>query len=207
MKRFVLYVAGFFQRLSGRSSGAISSAGGAGDIKAPTITITIPARSIFSTDARLWVTAKNGFKPTWIVVHHSATTDGDVKDWDAIRRYHKEVKGWADIGYHLGLENVAGRYEVFSGRKIGEIGAHALGFNAKSIGICVVGNYDKEPPKPDCIFLLASLIRQLQREFGIPRDQVIGHVDTYRLQYQKPLKTCPGLMFPMENLRARLIDP
>ena len=44
--------------------------------------------------------------PQYIVIHHSLTKDGTVADWEAIRRYHKEINGWSDIGYHYGIERV-----------------------------------------------------------------------------------------------------
>lgn len=172
-----------------------------------------------------------GFKPRWIVLHHSFSADGDTRNWDAIRKYHMSYrykgeiinfdqylaylhanqlegleKPWMNIGYHFGIENVNGKLEVLPGREIGEIGAHAHGFNDKSIGICLVGNYDLDPPSEDRLFTLASLCRQLQIEFGISRDQVIGHRETYgRLDPPQPVaKTCPGSQFNLETFRARL---
>lgn len=173
-----------------------------------------------------------GFKPTWIVLHHSFSADGTTRNWDDIRRYHMSYryKGevisadtyhfledkrepglespWTDIGYNLGIENVNGTLTVLPGRPIGAIGAHALGFNARSVGICLVGNYDIDPPSEDRLALLASTCRQIQFEFGIPRDQVIGHRETYgKLNPPKPIqKTCPGSQFDLEKFRARLRD-
>lgn len=150
---------------------------------------------------------KGGFKPQFIVIHHSATTDSGTKNWEAIRKFHIEQRGWADIGYSLGIENVNGKLMILEGRQIGEVGAHAIGFNANSIGICLVGNYDLDAPSEDRMFILASLCRSLQREFKIPRVNVIGHRDTYAMLGNKVEKSCPGLQFRLEDLRSRLIDP
>lgn len=149
---------------------------------------------------------KKGFKPSWIVIHHSLTEDSATKNWDAIRKYHIEVKHWNDIGYNLGMENVNGTITLLEGRPIGEVGAHAIGFNAKSIGICLIGNYDNDPPSEDRLSRLASVCRDLQREFGIPRDQVIGHRETYVKLGEPVQKSCPGLAFSMDDFRKRLID-
>lgn len=174
-----------------------------------------------------------GFKPKWIVVHHSFSSDGEIRNWDAIRKYHmsyrsngniiteeeynfKQGRGegglqkpWADIGYHFGIENVNGKLEVLTGRLIGESGAHATGkdpydFNKISVGICLIGNYDNDPPSEDRLKLVASLCRQLQLEYGIPRDQVIGHRETFVKRGVPVEKSCPGRMFDMEAFRSRL---
>ena len=44
--------------------------------------------------------------PQYIIFHHSLTKDGTVVDWEAMRRYHEQVNGWSDIGYHYGIERV-----------------------------------------------------------------------------------------------------
>lgn len=171
---------------------------------------------------------KNGFKPTWIVIHHSYSDDNQTRNWDSIRTYHmsyrhngeiiteeeyaklltEDAKGlekpWDNIGYHFGIENVYGKLTVLPGRQIGEVGAHAKGFNDKSIGICLVGNYDIEPPSKDRVDVLSGLCRNLQIEFKIPRDHVISHHETFTYQGIKPPKTCPGLSFDMDNFRKSL---
>jgi hypothetical protein len=38
-----------------------------------------------------------------LIIHHSLSKDGQTVDWNAIRRYHIQEKGWDDIGYHGGL--------------------------------------------------------------------------------------------------------
>lgn len=173
----------------------------------------------------------DGFKPKWIVIHHSMSVDGTTRDWDAIRKYHMSWRyngeiisqakyndlfeqgktvglevPWKDVGYHFGIEKLDDKYVVLPGRKIGEIGAHAQGFNARSVGICCVGNFDKEAPSPELIYVLKSLCRQLQIEFAIPQDQVIGHRETYALLEppQPVAKTCPGSMFDLDKLRSQL---
>jgi N-acetylmuramoyl-L-alanine amidase len=139
---------------------------------------------------------------------------GDIISQGQYENYLKEGKTvglelpWKDIGYNLGLEMVDGKLQVMNGRPLGSVGAHCQGFNSRSIGICLVGNYDAAPPSDDRIFLLASLCRQLQIEFGIPRDQVIGHRESYgKLNPPQPVaKTCPGSAFDLDAFRKRLRD-
>lgn len=173
---------------------------------------------------------KNGFRPAWIVIHHSWSPDRDkYNDWEGIKTFHTSwrfngdivtperaqelkaegktvVEPWHKVGYQFGIEKVNNKIEVFTGREIGEVGAHAIGFNAKSIGICLIGNYDIAPPDVDRFFVLASLCRQLQREFNIPKECVIGHRDTFTLLNEPVQKSCPGKMFDLAIFRERLLD-
>ena len=87
------------------------------------------------------------------VIHHTATKDVSIK---VIRKYHMEVKGWKDVGYHF-LIRENGRIET--GRSVGIIGAHARGRN-HWIGIALTGqNFFS-------IFQFISL-NKLLRELGV----------------------------------------
>ena len=85
-----------------------------------------------------------------------------------------------------------------------DIGAHTKGFNDKSIGICLVGNFDSHPPDNKALTLLARLVRSLQEICDIPIKNVIGHRESYTLLGQPVIKTCPGEKFDMDKFRALL---
>jgi N-acetyl-anhydromuramyl-L-alanine amidase AmpD len=148
--------------------------------------------------------------PQNVIIHHSLTKDGTVVDWEAIRRYHKETNGWSDIGYHYGIERVGNSLVLQIGRPESQPGAHTkeMHMNLKSIGICVVGNFDEAPPSLAKLYFLRDLCFSLMVNYGIPAQSVIGHRDAglmagfdWRLgQY----KTCPGRFFPMDSLRDML---
>ncbi len=105
-------------------------------------------------------------KPEYIVIHHSLTKDGIVADWEAIRKYHREVNGWSDIGYHYGIERVGRRILLQVGRPESEFGAHTkeMHMNSKSLGICVVGNFDQAPPGLEIMRFLAEIVRRKVEE-------------------------------------------
>jgi N-acetylmuramoyl-L-alanine amidase len=140
--------------------------------------------------------------PTAIIIHCSATKDSGTVSWAAIRRYHTQVRGWRDIGYHMGVElvtNSTGQstYEAFLGRSWVRQGAHcrAEGMNGRSLGVCFVGDYDQVPPPTEMLAVGARHIAAMCRIFNILPVSIYGHRD---FEFSK---TCPGLMFNVDNLR------
>lgn len=142
--------------------------------------------------------------PTKIIVHHSLTEDNQTVSWAAIKEYHVKTCGWRDIGYHYGIELIGNSYEILKGRMDNEEGAHCLGFNDCSLGICVIGNYDKQPPNAAQLELLAKLVRSLMEIYGIRQENVLGHWETYPLRGKQIEKSCPGVLFSMKDFRKML---
>ena len=79
-----------------------------------------------------------------IIIHCSATPAGrDVTAAD-IDGWHRE-RGFRCIGYHY-VVRLDGTIE--KGRKEGEPGAHCLGHNGVSIGVCYIGGLTKTGNQP-----------------------------------------------------------
>lgn len=135
--------------------------------------------------------------PNRIIIHHSLTADGGTVSWDAIRRYHVHTLGWADIGYHFGIELVGPFYQCLVGRPLNVMGAHCAGENTGSVGICFVGNFDRELPRPDQLDLGVRVVR------GLIEVLQITPADVYRHHDFAP-KSCPGTRFPWEEFVRRL---
>lgn len=89
----------------------------------------------------------------------------------------------------LYLDVMDGSVEV--GRKIdgdgfvsdNETGAHALGYNDKSIGICLIGTDSFTSNQYES---LRVLLRELMKHYGITKDKVLGH---YQVSANR---TCPN---------------
>ena len=76
-----------------------------------------------------------------IIIHCSATREGDDSiNAEVIDRWHKK-RGWKGIGYHF-LVLIDGSIEP--GRMINKCGAHTKGLNCSSISICYVGGVESE---------------------------------------------------------------
>lgn len=79
-----------------------------------------------------------------IIVHCSATPEGKDYSVDTIRKWHLQ-RGFSDIGYHY-LIHLDG--SISKGRDESIIGAHCVGHNAYSIGVCYIGGVDKDGKIP-----------------------------------------------------------
>jgi N-acetylmuramoyl-L-alanine amidase len=137
-------------------------------------------------------------KPKYIFLHHSFTKDSKTVSWGAIRRYHRLTLGWRTIGYHYGIEQVGNHLEILQGRFEGKTGAHTRGHNRNSIGICNVGNYDKDPISIERWNLTLKLVENICLRYDIPFDNVLGHREV------ASYKSCPGNLWNMDKFRYDL---
>lgn len=149
---------------------------------------------------------KPGSRPIeLIVVHCSATPSGKVLGGglgdrhvsaaQVIDRWHMQ-RGFArnpasvaeyspelpHIGYHwvIDLDGT-----VLPGRRITEVGAHCKGYNANSLGLCLVGGLEPEASYTTAQWRnLNKLVLALKKRFAAAR--VVGHRDL------NAGRTCPG---------------
>lgn len=123
----------------------------------------------------------------YLVVHCSATPAHMDIGVEEIRRWHRE-KGWFDVGYHFVIRR-DGTIEY--GRATDVPGAHARGFNHRSIGICLVGGTkaDKKTPEQNFTIKQYNALRDLLPELRLqfPWAEVIGHRDLPNVN-----KACPS---------------
>lgn len=123
---------------------------------------------------------------------------------------HIFKKAWDNIGYHFGIEKIDKEYCIRYGRNLNTIGAHTFingtrnYFNRYSIGICMVGNYNREQPETNALKMLIVLCGMLVNIFNIPKENIIGHREAYILSGNSPKKNCPGDKFDLEELRRLL---
>lgn len=110
-----------------------------------------------------------------IIVHCSATPEGrnvTVKDIDT---WHRQ-RGFRCIGYHYVIY-LDGSVHV--GRPESQVGAHCLGHNSHSIGVCYIGGVAKDGKTPKDTRTdaqkesLIKLIKELKAKY--PKATVHGH--------------------------------
>lgn len=110
-----------------------------------------------------------------LIIHCSATPEGKDFTVEDIRRWHL-ARHFADIGYHYVIYRDG---SVHKGRAENIAGAHCLGHNANSIGICYIGGVAKDgkTPKDTRTPQQKTALRQLvnQLKFYYAHATVHGH--------------------------------
>lgn len=135
-----------------------------------------------------------------LIVHHSAGPDGITLDADGIRRYHVDVKGFIDIGYHHVIEREGDRYIHVPGRPETMQGAHSPGHNQTALGVCLVGDFTDSPPPLPQLHVTAQLCADLCRKYDIRAMDIRPHRAFRKTE-------CPGKSFTdhhMMVLRAEV---
>ena len=104
-----------------------------------------------------------------IVIHHTASRpDLTVEDIHAMHLGNR----WSGIGYHLVIYPDG---SVHQGRPLDAMGAHCEGYNNRSIGVNLTGNFEIEQPTQEQVDALVLLLSDLMRQYNIPPEQVTGH--------------------------------
>jgi N-acetylmuramoyl-L-alanine amidase len=119
----------------------------------------------------------------YIIVHHTGGTDANpkadssnytVKQCDADHKQRFDMKsslGWY-VGYTFYIEKDG---TVTQTRAIGEEGAHTVGKNKNSIGICLAGNFDVTLPTEAQILSLKKLLLQYTTSMNIKAENIVPH--------------------------------
>jgi hypothetical protein len=137
----------------------------------------------------------------YIVIHHTATRTGSVESIHQTHLARRDADGnpWRGIGYHFVIGNghgmKDGQIEATFRWRDQIAGAHAgdAAHNAQGIGICLIGNFEQEPPTDAQLKALTHLTRSLSNTCDIPLQNIKGHCDVKST-------VCPGRYFPMQEL-------
>jgi hypothetical protein len=136
----------------------------------------------------------------YIVVHNSGTRQGSAK---AFNYYHLHVRKMPNgLAYHfvIGNGSATGDGEIEIGsrwtRQINGGHVHSDYLNNIALGICLVGDYNRDTPTSRQLEALDELIRYLRKRVG----KVDGHVSIVKAHREiNPPKwptDCPGDKFP-----------
>ncbi|MGG7178167.1 peptidoglycan recognition protein family protein [Clostridium paraputrificum] len=133
---------------------------------------------------------ESGNNPKYLVYHHTASSEDTP---EGINKTHID-NGWGGIGYHYYIRKDG---SIYKGRPEGAVGAHAIGRNRDSIGICLEGNFEKTKPTEEQLNSIVKLSVDMIIKYNIGSS--IGHKDVYET-------LCPGKKFPMDDIKNRVAD-
>lgn len=120
-----------------------------------------------------------------IIIHCSATKSNKRYSFEQLERDHK-ARGFLCCGYHYYITRDG---QLHFGRPEDAVGAHAKGFNARSIGVCYEGGLDEQGYPADTRTpaqkqTLLKLLRSLRTDY--PDAEILGHCELPGTQ-----KACP----------------
>ena len=144
-----------------------------------------------------------------IYLHCTAGSGGDAEEID---RIHRVERHWRGIGYNFLINSgkngfPAGIIQV--GRPIDQVPANVRGDNTHSIGVSMVGNWDKES------YLGPDLDRRIRSAFALiahlavklhvkPANILLHRMAASGPGVPNPGKSCPGNNFP-DSFRPQII--
>ena len=137
--------------------------------------------------------------PIYLIVHHTGGSDADplndssnftFKQCDALHKAKWNFRSSLGfyVGYHYYIEKDGTLYQA---RADTDEGAHTVGYNLKSIGICMAGNFDATMPTEPQKSTLKKLLLQKTAQYNIPAINVLPH-------RKFAIKTCYGKLLADE---------
>lgn len=119
--------------------------------------------------------------PKKIILHCSDTPDeGNRWGLKDLKEWHINYRNFSDVGYHYVIKR-DGLVEI--GRPETTVGAHCLGHNEGSIGVCYIGTKHMTEMQIDSLMFLFKAIYARHK---IPATEVYGHYEFNNS------KSCPG---------------
>ena len=121
--------------------------------------------------------------PRYIIVHHSGGSDADpLSDssnftFQQCNELHKRQFDFISslgyyVGYHYFIEKSGKLYQA---RAESDEGAHTIGKNNSSIGICLAGNFDATLPTEEQKATLKTLLERLCEKYNISEQNIVPH--------------------------------
>jgi LysM repeat protein len=135
----------------------------------------------------------------FIVTHHSGTSTGNAKIFDY---FHRRVRGMENgLAYHfvIGNGSESGDGEIETGERWlkqlqgGHVKSDAQ--NEVAIGICLVGDFQRDRPTRKQIASLIELVSYLRQKVGRPEPEFFLHRDINIIPTD-----CPGRYIPAQAL-------
>lgn len=133
----------------------------------------------------------------WLICHHAGGSDlNPLQDssnytFDQCNQDHKVRFNFiSSLGYYVGYQYFIDKQGIIKqSRADSEEGAHTIGLNTSSLGICLAGNFDATLPTDAQIATLKKWINDKAKQYNIAKDHIVPH-------RHFAVKTCYGNKLP-----------
>lgn len=126
-----------------------------------------------------------------VVLHHSATKGQTIS---SMAQFHTEVRGWPGLAYHfaIGWDGT-----VYQCHDLSTISYHSAGYNQRTLGIVLIGNYQDRQMTEEMKGSLVELTSYLHDQYDLKYMWL--HRDTkstacpgqYAVEFARPLQWGP----------------
>lgn len=150
---------------------------------------------------RSHIKVRNLDRSRWkhVILHHSATANGNAAIFD---RYHRQRGMENGLAYHFlignGSDSADGQIEIGRRwtRQIQGGHVHSFAYNENSIGICLVGDFERTRPTDKQVAAAQALVGFIKRTLLNDKPRVLVHRE---IPGERTL--CPGRHFPMTRFQ------
>lgn len=121
--------------------------------------------------------------PKYLIVHHSGGTDAnplqDSSNYtvEMCDRDHKERFNMQSVtGHWCGYHAFINKFGLLTITRLDtEVGAHTIGHNLESLGICIAGNFDQALPTSAQITTLKNWLIAKKAQYNILDENIVPH--------------------------------
>jgi hypothetical protein len=147
----------------------------------------------------------------YIVVHNSGTRQGNAKAFDYYHRYVRKMPNGLAYHFVIGNGTSTGDGEIEIGgrwtRQINGGHVHSDYLNNIALGICLVGDFNRDTPTRNQLEACEELIRYLRQRVG-KIDRYWAIVKPHReINPPRWPTDCPGDKFPYKWIHGRFDQP
>lgn len=121
--------------------------------------------------------------PKWLIIHHTGSSDSNpLQDssgftFEQCNAQHKiSFNMVSSLGYYVGYHFYISKDGTIKQARLDtDEGAHTIGYNSQSLGICLAGNFDATFPTEAQISSLQTLLTQKSKQYSIPMENIVPH--------------------------------
>jgi len=141
-----------------------------------------------------------------LIVHHTGGSasnplaDSSNFTFEQCNTLHKKQFNFiSSLGFYVGYHYYIEKNGTLKQASLNtDLGAHTIGKNAESIGICLAGNFDLTLPTSAQISTLVNLLESLSKVYNIPKENIVPH-------RRFAIKTCYGQRL-MDDWARKLLN-